>query len=60
MLNGGALIWAFVSDSLLTVIIGFDSKGRSIAFMITLIVFIGTGAVFGFLLKIKLKRKEFE
>ena len=60
ILNGGALIWAFLSDSLLTIAVGFDSKGRSIVFMVILIIFIAIGTVLGFMVKLKLKRKEFE
>jgi len=57
MLNGGSLIWAFISDSLLTLIIGFGSSRKSMFFMATLIVFIIIGNVLAFLVKVVLKRK---
>lgn len=60
LLNGGALIWAFIVDSLLTVIIGFGSVGKTVGFMITLIVFLVVGSFLYFKTAINLKRKEFE
>ncbi len=60
LLNGSSLIWAFVSDSLLTLIIGFGSKSQTMIFICVLIVFIALGNVFCFLVKIDMKRKRFE
>lgn len=60
LLNGGALIWAFIVDSLLTVIIGFGTVGKTVGFIITLIVFLVVGGFLYFKTAINLKRKEFE
>lgn len=59
LLNGSSLIWAFVSDSLLTLIIGFGSKSQTMIFIFVLIVFIAIGNVLCFLVKVDLKRKRF-
>ena len=60
LLNGGALVWAFISDFLLTLIIGFESRMHAMVFIMVLIVFISIGNYLAFKLKIVLKRKNFE
>jgi FLVCR family feline leukemia virus subgroup C receptor-related protein len=60
ILNGGAQIWAFIMDSLLTAIIGFGTVGRTVGFMIVLIIFLVMGAFLYMKTEIVLKRKEFE
>ena len=44
MLNGGALAWAFIMDSILTAVIGFGTKGKTVGFVLTLIIFLVLGA----------------
>lgn len=60
ILNGGALLCAFIMDSILTAAIGFGTKGKTVGFVITLIIFLVIGAFIYFKTEIVLKRKEFE
>lgn len=60
LLNGGALIWAFIMDSILTAIIGFGTIAKTVGFVIVLIIFLVIGAFIYFKTSIVLKRKEFE
>jgi MFS family permease len=60
LLNGGALVWAFLIDSILTAAIGFGTIARTVAFMMILITFLAVGSFLYFRTAILLKRKEFE
>jgi hypothetical protein len=60
LLNGGSLIWAFISDSILTLIIGFGTTVKSLIFISVIILFIAMGNVLSFMMRINLKRKHFE
>lgn len=59
ILNGGALFWAFIMDSILTAAIGFGTKTKTIVFMFVLILFLITGAIIYLKTEIILKRKQF-
>jgi hypothetical protein len=60
MLNGGALIWTFIMDSILTAAIGFGTKVKTAVFFTILVIFLFTGSFLYFKANIVLKRKEFE
>lgn len=59
LLNGGALLWAFVASSLVATTVGFSSGRSSLMTMIILSAFILTGAVLFFMVKVTLKRHEY-
>jgi predicted neutral ceramidase superfamily lipid hydrolase len=59
LLNGGSLVWAFISDSILTAAIGFGTKIKSLVFIFMIAIFIFVGTVLYFLVVINLKRKLF-
>lgn len=59
LLNGGALLWAFIASTLVATTVGFSSGQSSLLTMIILSIFILTGAVLFFLIKINLKRHEY-
>lgn len=59
MLNCGALVWAFIIDSILTAAIGFGSITRTVIFIFVLILFLFLGAFIYWKTDIVLKRKEF-
>ena len=59
ILNGGALFWAFIMDSILTAAIGFGTKTKTIVLMFVLILFLITGAIIYLKTEIILKRKQF-
>jgi len=60
LLNACSLIWAFISDSILTAVIGFGTTLRSSIFILMLAIFVGIGSVIYFFIKFDLKRKRFE
>jgi MFS transporter, FLVCR family, feline leukemia virus subgroup C receptor-related protein len=60
LLNGGALLWAFLASTLVATTVGFSSSSSSLLTMIVLSLFILTGAVLFFLVNITLKRHQYE
>jgi FLVCR family feline leukemia virus subgroup C receptor-related protein len=60
LLNGGAMLWAFTSSSLVTATIGFGTTHKSFLTMVVLFVFILGGAFLFFSVKMDLKRQEYE
>jgi hypothetical protein len=60
LLNGGALLWAFISSSFVAAVIGFGTQRQSLITMVTLSLFILFGSILFFFVKIVLKRHEYE
>jgi FLVCR family feline leukemia virus subgroup C receptor-related protein len=59
ILNGGALLCAFVLDSIMTAAIGFGTKERTTVFIMFLFFFLSGGSYIYYKTEIILKRKEF-
>lgn len=56
LLNGGALLWAFIASSLVATTVGFSNNHSSLLTMIILSMFILTGAILFFMVRVTLKR----
>lgn len=59
LLNGGALLWAFISSSFVAAVIGFGTQRQSLITMVALSIFILFGSILFFFVKIVLKRHDF-
>lgn len=59
LLNGGALLWAFISSAFVSSVIGYGSTKSSFLIIIILSIFILLSAVLFFFVKIDLKRQDF-
>lgn len=59
ILNGGAFIWAFLLDIIMTAAIGFGSKVKSAIFLAILTAFLFLAAFLYLRADLVLKRKEF-
>lgn len=60
LLNGGALLWAFIASGLVASTVGFSSGRSSLMTMIILSFFVLSGAILFFMVKVVLKRHEYE
>jgi hypothetical protein len=60
LLNGGALLWAFISSTFITIVVGFGSAYSSLMIMVLLSCFILGGSVLFYNVKIMLKRHNYE
>ena len=60
LLNGGALLWAFITSTIIASAVGFNSSQSSLMTMIVLTLFILAGSVLFFRIDIHLKRHSYE
>lgn len=60
MLNGGAMILAFLLNLIITSAVKFKSTKQSLIVMIIYIVLVAFGTVFYFFIKIDLRRRNAE
>jgi FLVCR family feline leukemia virus subgroup C receptor-related protein len=60
LLNGGGLMWAFISSAFVSGVIGYGSTKSSLIIILTLSGFVLGAAVLFFFLKIDLKRRNYE
>lgn len=56
LLNGGSLLWAFVSSAFVSSVFGFGSTKSSLLIIIVLSIFVLLAAVLFFFVQIDLKR----
>lgn len=59
ILNGGAFIWAFLMDLIMTAAIGFGTKAKSVIFLAILSTFLFLASFLFLKVDLILKRKEF-
>ena len=57
LLNGGALLWAFISSAFVSSVIGYGTTKASLLTIIVLSIFILFSAILFFFVKIDLKRQ---
>jgi len=60
LLNGGAMIWAFIASTFVSTIFGYGTKGSSLTTMGALSMFILGGSILFFCIHMNLKRQSFE
>lgn len=60
LLNGGALLWAFITSTIIASTVGFNSSQSSLMTMIVLTLFILTGSLLFSRIDIHLKRHSYE
>lgn len=60
LLNGGAMILAFILNLIITSAVKFKTPSQSMIVMIIYIVLVGFGSIFYFFTKIDLKRRKAE
>jgi len=60
LLNGGSLLWAFVSSAFVSAVFGYGTTKSSLLIIIVLSIFVLMSAVLFFFVKIDLKRQRFE
>jgi sugar phosphate permease len=60
LLNGGALLWAFLSSAFVSAVFGYENAKSSLVIMIILSIFVVLAALSFFLVKMDLKRRAYE
>lgn len=60
LLNGGALLWAFITSTIIASTVGFNSSQSSLMTMIVLTLFILAGSLLFLRIDIHLKRHSYE
>jgi hypothetical protein len=59
LLNGGSLLWAFISSLFVSSVVGFETQKHSFIVIAVLLIFVLFSSVLFFFVKIDLKRRKY-